>query len=364
MRPLRSAAAAALLGLCALPVVAQTPEATGPDDFKIQIDLERTPILSQGRTGTCWSFATVSFLESEVARLHGEKVDLSEMYPVYWGYVEKARRYVRLHGKAQFSQGGLSHDVTAVAKRYGVVPVAAYDGLVGDAKVHNHGAMVRELQEAIEPFAKGEKPASELDATVRAILDEHLGPVPDMIEAKGVATTPAAYAKDLLQLPLDEYVEVMSLQSDGFGQRAELLIPDNWMRYQGYWNVPIAELLANVDHALENGYTIALDCDVSERTNGRGMMKLSPELEAGEITDELRQQMFDDRRTTDDHLMQIVGTAKGPDGSKWYVVKNSWGTRGPFGGNVMMSRAYLAAKTLAIMVHEDGLLPKTRAKFE
>lgn len=363
MRPLFGSALAALVALCAVPVAAQSAKPLGRDDFKVEIELAHTPIVSQGRTGTCWSFATVSFLESEIERIHGEDVDLSEMHTVYWGYVEKARRLARLHGKAQFSEGGLSHDVTAIASRHGLVPQSAYTGLLGDAKDHNHGALEKALNEALQPFVAGQRSAAELDAAVRAVLDEHLGAPPETFEAKGVTVTPASYAKDLLNLPFADYVELMSLQGEGFGRRAELLVPDNWMRYQGYWNVPIAELLANVDHALAQGYTIALDCDVSERTNGNGLMKLSAELEGGEIGDELRQQMFDDRRTTDDHLMQIVGKAAGPDGGAWYLVKNSWGTRGPFGGYVMMSRNYLAAKTLGIMVHKDGLLASTRAAF-
>ena len=131
--------AAAACPAAAAPSQARKP--LGPADFKAEIQLDHTPILSQGRTGTCWSFATTSFLESEIERLHGEQVDLSEMHTVYWGYVEKARRYVRLHGKAQFSQGGLSHDVVAVARRHGVAPVSAYPGLVGGADQHNHGAL-------------------------------------------------------------------------------------------------------------------------------------------------------------------------------------------------------------------------------
>lgn len=364
MRAHRLATIVAVAASFAATAPSQARKPLGPADFKAEIQLDHTPILSQGRTGTCWSFATTSFLESEIERLHGEQVDLSEMHTVYWGYVEKARRYVRLHGKAQFSQGGLSHDVVAVARRHGVAPVSAYPGLVGGADQHNHGALEAALQEVMKPFVAGQRPTNELDAAVRAVLDEHLGAPPETFEVKGVHATPASYANDILGLPLAEYVELMSFESDGFGEKAELLIPDNWMRYQGYWNVPVAELLANIDHALEAGYTVALDCDVSERTNSSGVMKLSSELEATEITDAMRQKMFDDRSTTDDHLMQIVGRSKGPGGTVWYVVKNSWGTRGPFQGYVMMSRPYVAAKTLAVMIHRDGLLPKTLEAFE
>ena len=359
----RFAPAAVSAVLFSLPLAAQRTAALA-DGFTTEVEVERLPILSQGRTGTCWSFATVSFLEAELQRLHGEQVDLSEMYGVYWAYVEKATRYVRLHGHAQFSQGGLSHDVIAIARAHGIAPAGAYSGLPEGAEDHNHDALEAELKKILEPFAKGRGDFDAMVAAVRGVLDRHLGPVPESFAANGVEVTPLQFATETLKLPLDEYVELMSFRSAGFDRRAELLVPDNWMRFDGYWNLRIDELLANVDHALREGFSVALDCDLSERSNGGGTAKLSPEMEATPITDDLRQQDFDARRTTDDHLMHIVGIAKGPDGGTWYLVKNSWGDRGPFGGHMMMSRAYLAAKTVGVMLHRDGLLPETRERID
>lgn len=369
MHPLSSRLAA--LRLCGAvllvssALIAQRARPLAPEDFTIEVNLERTPVLSQGNTGTCWCFATTSFLESEVKRLKGETVDLSEIYGVHAAWLEKAELFVRLHGKAQLGQGGLSHDLIAVAREYGVVPASAYSGLREGKADHDHGELEKVLQTLLPIYATGSRPSDEWPDAVRGIVDAYLGKPPATFEVDGRTVTPQQYAREVLALPLDEYVELMSFEKDGFDKTAELLVPDNWLRDSNYWNVPVTELLDNIDHALRAGYSVALDCDVSEPSNdqGRGLMRLSPQLEKREITDELRQLLFDSRETTDDHLMHIVGLAKDGDGGVWYVVKNSWGPNGPFGGNVMMSRAYVALKTLSIMVHADGTLPATRAKF-
>lgn len=361
---LRGLCAAVLLLVPALP--AQRARPLGPDDFKIELQLDRLPAISQGRTGTCWCFATTSFLESEVTRIKGEHVDLSEMFGVYEAWKEKAERFVRLQGKTQFSQGGLSHDLIAMAKEHGLMPVSAYTGLREGAADFDHGELEQMLA-AILPIVVGaRRPGTEWRDAVGGVLDAYMGAPPQSFEVDGRTVTPQQYAREVLALPLDDYVELMSFESEKFGQRAELLVPDNWMRDANYWNVPVAELLDNLDHALRAGYSVAIDCDVSESSNdgGRALMRLSPQLEKKEITDRLRQVQFDSKETTDDHLMHIVGMAKDPDDGVWYLVKNSWGRGGPFEGHQMMSRNYVALKTLALMVHKDALLKATRATFK
>ncbi len=353
-----------LLGL-ALALLGQPVLAQQPSDFTVEIDLEREPVQNQENTGTCWSFATTSFLESEIRRLQGEQIDLSEMYFVRCAYQEKVRRYVMLHGKTQFSQGGLSHDVIAMARLYGLSPVAAYDGLPGQQTRHDHSELEKVLKAMADVYAEEQRPGPQGAAAVAGVLDAYLGAAPERIQVDGAELTPQQYASEVARLPLNDYVELMSFASEPFGQEAELLVPDNWMRYAGYWNVPIDEFLANVDHALENGFSIALDCDVSEpgANNRSGVYQLPAALERRSITDDLRLELFENRETTDDHLMHIVGRAKHEDGRVFYVVKNSWGKRGPFEGNLMMSRNYLALKTLAVMVHVDGVKPQTRQNF-
>ncbi|MBK8978920.1 MAG: aminopeptidase [Planctomycetes bacterium] len=358
----------ALLLPCVLlgAVAAQRPAAVDPRGFTIEIDLARQPVLSQDRTGTCWSFATVSFLESEITRLHGETVDLSEMFAVRCAYQEKARRFVMLQGKAQFSQGGLSHDVITLARNYGLAPQSAYDGLCGESTQHDHSELEQTLTAMLGVYAGASRPSEHWQAAISGVLDAYLGEMPATFEIDGHSYTPQTYAQQIARLPLDDYVELMSFQSEGFGHRAELLVPDNWMRDGNYWNMPIEELVANVDFALEHGFSIAIDCDVSEpgASAGRGLFQLPAALEKRTpIPDALRQRQFDDHETTDDHLMHIVGRAKHDDGRTFYVVKNSWGSQGPFDGLLMMSRNYLALKTLAVMIHVDGLRPETRARF-
>jgi bleomycin hydrolase len=346
-------------------LAAQRAPALRPDDFTIEMQLDRLPAISQGRTGTCWSFATTSFFESEVSRLRGERVDLSEMYGVYQAWLAKSDTFVKLQGKAQLSQGGLSHDLVAMARRHGLVPQSVYSGLREGQGEYDHDELEKVLTALLPIYAKAERPSDAWRVAVRGVVDAYLGQPPATFVVDGRTVTPQQYARETLGLPLDSYVELMSLESEGFGARAELMVPDNWMRDSNYWNVPIAELLENIDHALRAGMTLAIDCDVSEPTNdrGRALMRLSPQNEKREITDDFRQKLFDSRETTDDHLMHIVGRATDPDGGVWYLIKNSWGNDGPFDGHLMMSRNYLALKTLAVMVHVDGLTEATRKRF-
>lgn len=364
MTMLRTTAILALLASTTLPLAAQRRAPATADGFTIELELPRRPAISQDQTGTCWSYATTSFFESELERIHHEAFDLSEMHTVYFAYLEKAKRYVRLHGKAQFSQGGLSHDLLPIVRAHGVVPSDAYSGLCRGQTAHDHGELESVLQPVLDKLAKSSSPSPHWEQAIRGILDAYLGPVPASVVAHGTEVTPQRYATEVLRLPIDDYVEVMSFSYTPFGERGELLVPDNWLRWQGYWNVPVDELLANLDHALKTGYTVAVDVDVSEPTNGAVVFRLSDALEKRTITDEMRQRMFDSRETTDDHLMHVVGTARDKDGKPHYLTKNSWGSSGPFAGHAMITRNYMAAKLLAFMVHRDALLPETRAKFE
>ncbi|MFO1050576.1 MAG: C1 family peptidase [Planctomycetota bacterium] len=358
-------------GLCAAVLVlasglsAQRARAFGPEDFKIEVQLDRLPAISQGNTGTCWCFATTSFLETEVKRIKGEQVDLSEMYGVYEAWREKAETFVRLEGHAQLGQGGLSHDLIAMARKYGVEPQSAYTGLREGQRGYDHGELEKVIQTVMPLFANDKHPGGEWRDAVRGVLDAYMGHPPETFEVDGRTVTPQQYAREVLQLPLDDYVELMSFQTQGFGHKTQLLVPDNWMRDGNYWNMPVADLVANVDHALRAGFSVAIDADVSENTNDQAhaLFRLSPQMEKHEITDDLRQMQFDSKETTDDHLMHIVGLATDPDGGTWYLLKNSWGRGGPFEGHWMMSRAYLSLKTLAVMIHKDGLTEATRKQF-
>jgi bleomycin hydrolase len=351
--------------IAATPLAAQDPTSRRnqptENPFTTEVELPRLGVISQGVTGTCWSFATTSFLESEHQRLHKKTIDLSEMYFARMAYLEKARRYVMLQGKTQLSEGGLSHDLPVLIRLHGAVPESAYSGLCNGSTRHDHKELFELVKAALQVLAKEDwKPSKHWETAILGIVDAYVGTPPKSVSIEGKTLSPKEYADDVLKLPIDDYVEVMSSGATPFHQAAELLVPDNWLRYQGYWNVPIDEFMESLDHALRTGYSVAVDCDVSEPGFKNGIAKLSSKLETpGAVTQEIRDSMFRGRETTDDHLMHIVGIAKDKDGGTFYLTKNSWGeSASPFGGNCYLSAAYVRAKALAFMVHKDGMPKK------
>jgi bleomycin hydrolase len=345
--------------------------------FTPQIDLEATPVISQGRTGTCWSFSSTSFLESEIIRLTGKKVDLSEMFTVRNTYPKKLENYVMRQGKAQFSEGGLAHDVMNSVAEYGLVPNDAYSGLFQNETAHNHAELVAVLKAMADTYvdnparslSKKWKPATE------AVLDTYLGENLETFSFEGKQYTPESF-RDAMKIVADDYVSITSFTHAPFYTEFILNIPDNWS-YGSFYNVPLDEMMASIDNALLKGFTVELDCDVSEKTfsskdgvavipqdvenNIKALQGVYPELK---ITQEYRQDEFENFTTTDDHLMHITGTLVDQNGTKYYKVKNSWGTdetRNANGGYVYFSESYMRLKTISITVHKDAL-PKATSK--
>jgi bleomycin hydrolase len=343
--------------------------------FEVIYDNAATPVKNQSYTGTCWSFATSSFLESELLRQGKGEYDLSEMFIVKNIYPEKAVNYVRLHGNTTLGPGSLSGDMMRAAAKYGVVPEAVYAGMNAGYSKHNHAEMDAVLKAMLDAVVAN--PGKQLSTVwldaVKGVLDAYLGKSPETFEYKGKTYTPKSFAEHLGIRPND-YIQLTSFTHHPFYTRFALEIPDNWARNQ-YDNVPLDELMATIDNALAKGYTVAWDGDVSEKTfsNKEGIAilpetdwddmtkaerdsvfkKVLPELQ---VTQEIRQAFFDNYRTTDDHLMHITGLAKDQNGTKYYITKNSWGTKDfKKGGYVYMSEAYVRAKTISIMVHRDAL---------
>ncbi len=346
--------------------------------FTPLIDIDATPVISQGNTGTCWSFSTSSFLESEIIRLTGKQVDLSEMYNVRNTYPVKADNYVMRQGKAQFSEGGLIHDVLNSTRDFGLVPVESYSGLFGDATKHNHAQMVSTLTAMVESHVKNSKNLSpKWRSSFDATLDVYLGKNITEFSYEGKKYTPLEFAKEM-KINTADYVNITSFTHAPFYSEFILNIPDNFSN-GSFYNVPINDIVAIVDNALENGYTVALDCDVSERTfsskdgvavipsnklnNLKALHSIYPEKE---ITQEYRQQEFENFNTTDDHLMHITGTVKDQDGNVYYMVKNSWGSnpeRTANGGYVYFSEAYIRLKTISITLHKDAVTKDVAQKL-
>lgn len=339
--------------------------------FTDVIDLDATPVISQGNTGTCWSFSTSSFIESEIIRITGKRIDISEMYNVRTTYPKKADNYVSRQGKAQFSEGGLAHDVFNSIRDYGLVPVDAYSGLSENKERHNHAEMVSVLTAMLDVYIKN--PGRSLDPKWReayaAVLDVYLGKNITDFSYEGKKYTPITFA-EMVKINADDYINITSFTQAPFYSNFILNIPDNFSN-GSFYNVPIDDLVTIIDNALENGYTAEIDCDVSEKTfsskdgvavvpsnklnNLKALHSIYPEMN---VTQKYRQQEFENFKTTDDHLMHITGTVKDQNGSKYYKVKNSWGTdekRTKFDGYVYFSEAYVRLKTISITLHKDGI---------
>lgn len=345
-------------------------------EFKTIIDLEATEVLSQGKTGTCWSFSTSSFLESEIIRLTGNKIDISEMYNVRNTYPKKAWNYVMRQGKAQFSEGGLAHDVINSISENGLVPANVYNGLPKGKNIHDHEKLINNMKIVLDQYLKNPKAYNgNWKKDIDNILDEHLGNNITNFEFNGEIFTPLSFLEYNKINPKD-YITITSFTHIPYYSNFILNIPDNFSNGT-FFNVPLEDMVSITNHALENGYTIELDCDVSEKTfsskHGLAVIpnteedtmnilsKIRPERE---ITVAYRQQEFENFNTTDDHLMHITGIVEDQNGNRYYKVKNSWGfdsDRVSNGGYIYMSEAYFKLKTISIMIHKDAI-PKALLK--
>ncbi|MFT4665427.1 MAG: bleomycin hydrolase [Polaribacter sp.] len=353
-----------LMAGSALPMSAQVEMKSGYA-FQLEKGLNCTAIKSQGNTGTCWSFATSSFLESELLRIGKEPFDLSEMYVVRNIYKEKARNYVLRQGKANFSQGSLSHDVINAAKKYGLVPETAYSGKTDPDQKHNHGEMAAVLKGMLDGVLKQKRLSDKWMKVLDAAMDIYLGAAPEQFSYEGKTYDPKSFAKDNGINP-DDYISLTSYTHHDFYDEFILEIPDNFSN-GAFHNLPMDELMTVFDNAIKNGYSVAWDGDVSEKgfSSKEGMAVLPVDTKRKDLFEQpgkevevdqaLRQRTFESYATTDDHLMHLTGIAKDKKGTKYYLIKNSWGEIGPEKGYLYMSEAYAKLKTVAIMVHKDAV---------
>lgn len=360
-------------------------------------DLKRLPttnVKSQDRAGTCWSWSTISFLESEMMRLGKDSVSLSPLFVVWNTYNGKADKYVRMHGKVNFGQGGASADVTWAIKNYGIVPLNVYSGLNYGEDVHVHGELDDVLKGYVDAIVKNsnKKLSTAWKRGYDAVLDAYLGAKPEKFNWKGKEYTPQTFAKEVTGLNMDDYISLTSFTHHPFYEQFALEVPDNWIGEMSY-NIPLDEMMDVLDKAIDKGYSFAWGSDVSEKGFARKGLAVVPEINTKEmsdaeidkwvkmpqkekdeellkrpgkekeITQELRQQGFDNYQTTDDHGMHVVGKAVDQLGNKYFIVKNSWGKYGDYEGYLYASYPFVAYKTTSIMIHKDALPQELKNKL-
>lgn len=350
-------------------------------EFTMVNQVQTTPVKNQSKTGTCWSFATTSFIETELMRIGKGEHILSPMWFVRFAYPSKAEKYLRYHGQYNFGVGGQAHDVTNVVKQFGFIPEEFYKGMNIGEDEHNHGEMASVLESILEGVKKnrGGKITPLWKDVFQSALNIYLGKPVEEFTYRGITYTPKSFA-DSLGFNTDNYVELTSYTHQPFYTQFDLEIPDNWSKDK-YYNVPIDELMNVIDNALANGYSVCWDGDVSEkefdRKKGIAIVPLEPlETKEGEeeksetpvkekvVTQEMRQATFDNHTTTDDHLMHLTGIAEDQNGAKYYYTKNSWGTKDKkYDGYWYMSETYVRLKTVAIMIHKDAVPQTIKTKL-
>jgi len=350
--------------------------------FTTVIDLANTSIKNQASSGTCWSYSTNSFLESEMIREGKQPLDLSQLYSARCAYIEKGINYVRMHGAVSLGDGGEPHDVINMFRKYGAMPQINYTGLNYGTNSNEFGelsAVMEGILKAVVTNPNGQLSTAWLPAYTAAI-DAYLGKVPTSFDYKGKSYTPQTFAKEVVGINPDDYVEFSSETDHPYYEKYTLLVPDNWAYAQVY-NIKVNDITDVIDNALKNGYTVAWSTDVSEKyfswTNGVAYVpeKETKDMTKGErdslfngpkpereITPEVRQAAFDNYNTTDDHGMHIVGLAKDQNGKEYYIVKNSWGQSNDYKGYLYVTKAYVRYKTTAILLHKNGVLKDIRQK--
>ncbi len=365
--------------------------------FTIVKQLPATSVKNQFRSSTCWSYSTISFLESELLRMGKDTFDLSDMFPVHKSYPEKAIMYIRFNGKHNFGPGGAAHDVISMMKKYGITPESAYSGHVIGEVNPVHAEMDAVLEADVNAVLKN--PNKKLTPVwlkgFNGLLDAYLGEIPDKFAYKGKEYTPKTFC-DNLGLNLDDYVEITSYNHHPFYSQFIIEIPDNWEMGSVY-NVPMEDLIQIIDNAIMSGYTVAWGADVSEKGfSWKNGVAIIPDKNAAEvsgtdkdrwtkmsetekekllfkfdqpvpernITQEMRQIEFDNYQTTDDHGLHLIGIAQDQEGKKFYIVKNSWGIENnPYKGFIYVSEAYIKLKTMDIMVNKNSIPKEIRQKL-
>lgn len=384
---------AALL-ICPATIIAQ--ETDEGYKFTPVVNQKVTSVKNQASTGTCWCFATTSFFEAELLRMGNGEYDLSEMFIVRQKYLNQLEDNFYRNGRGNVGQGSLSHTWINAFKQVGIVPEEVYNGINYNSPTHNHKEMVAYIKAIADASVNLKQQSTEYNKLVSALFDTYLGKVPEKFNYNGKEYTPQTFAASL-GLNTDDYVEITSFTHKPYYQKMMVEVPDNWEHAEQY-NLPLDEMMAVIDNALNTGYTVCWDGDVSEKGfSFKNGVAINPELEKTDdlegtdrarfekldkqgrmdevfkfkhpypevnVTPEVRQQGYAAHVTTDDHLMHLTGIEKDQNGTKYYKTKNSWGTaRNAFEGYLNMSESYVRAKTIYVMVHKNALPKAIKEKL-
>jgi bleomycin hydrolase len=370
------------------------PDSTGFKFTDVKV-IKSVPVTNQSNSGTCWCFSGTAFFENEIAEITGKNEMLSEMYTVHKCYQDKAKKYVRMDGSIRFGQGGSLLDVLYVLKNYGAMPKDLYAGNNYGEKKINHSEVFEVLNGYVNGIVKNpnKKLSKAWYTGYNGILDAYFGAEPESFTYKGKNYTPMTYAKSL-GLNFNDYVGLASFTHHPFYEKFIMEVEDNWQWGESY-NVKMNDLIAIVDNAIDNGHTVLWGADVteggfkyrrgyaimpkektdsdrtekenerwsqlSEKQRNKEKYEVTGPVEEMTITQEKRQEMFDNFETTDDHAMLIVGKAVDQKGNKYYKVQNSWDNNQLYGGFFYVSMPYFLAKTLNIMLNKN-YIPKDITK--
>lgn len=364
--------------------------------FTEVVTVPATPVKNQAATGTCWCFAATSFMESELLRMGKGEYDLSEMFIVRQKYLNQLQDNYLRRGEGNVGQGSLAHTFKNAYRQVGIVPEEVYKGINYNSENHNHSEMVQYMKALADVAVKNKERSPEYDKLIQNLFDTYLGKLPAKFTYKGKEYTPKSFAESL-GLNMDDYIELTSFTHHPYYVKFDVEVPDNW-EHQLMYNLPLDEMIETIDYALNNGFTVCWDGDVSEKGfSFKNGVAINPEVKKVEdlsntdrarfekmdekarleevykfeqpypeikVTPEVRQEGFEAFVTTDDHLMHLTGITKDQNGTKYYITKNSWGTdRNKFGGYLNMSESFVRAKTIYVMVHKDAIPKAIKAKL-